>query len=104
MKAYVMTQRDWFDVGVRVVGVVTLVYGFWDLVYAMLFYADYFRNPDMSFRFYLIAGWCSIALGLTLIRAASIVVNFAYGPIDEKSDAEETTPGNSDDSGGVKVD
>ncbi|MGB7210672.1 MAG: hypothetical protein WBD27_18595 [Pyrinomonadaceae bacterium] len=89
-----MNQREWFDIGVRLVGVVVLVYGFWDLVYAWLFYADYFRNPDSSFRFHLIAGWCSIAIGLILIRAASVVVNFAYGSIAEKED--ESDSGESD--------
>jgi hypothetical protein len=87
-------QRDWFDVGVRMVGVVSLAYGVTDLVYAMLFEADYFRNPDMSFRFYMIAGWCSIGFGLILIRAAPILVNFAYGSIEENGEqnADETEP------------
>ena len=79
-----MIPRDWFDVGVRIIGVVNLAYGISGLVYAMLFYADYFRNPDSSFRFHLIAGWCSIAFGLILVRSASIVVNFAYGSIAEE--------------------
>lgn len=74
-----MTQRDLFDVGVRLVGVGTIVYGLWDLMYAMLFYADYFRNPDSTFRFYLIAGWGSVAIGLILVRAGAVLVNFAYG-------------------------
>ncbi|MGQ0540503.1 MAG: hypothetical protein ACT4O9_01475 [Blastocatellia bacterium] len=91
-----MTQREWFDIGVRLVGVVVLVFGIWDLVYAWLFYADYFRNPDSSFRFHLIAGWCSIALGLILIRAASVIVNFAYGPEDEEVEAEESVSDKSD--------
>lgn len=75
-----MTPRDLFDVAVRTVGVVALVWGLWDLVYAGLFYADYFRNPDMTFRFYLISGWAGIFIGLLLIRAPGILVNFAYSP------------------------
>ncbi len=70
-----------FDVGVRLVGIGTIVYGLWDLMYAMLFYADYFRNPDSSFRFYMVAGWGSVAIGLILVRSASTFVNFAYGPL-----------------------
>jgi hypothetical protein len=81
-----MNPREWFDVGVRIVGVLTLVYGICDLVNAGLFYTEYFRNPDFSFRFYLIAGWCSIAIGLILIRSAPVLVNFAYGPIDDSDD------------------
>ena len=84
-----MIQRDWFDVGVRTVGVGTLVYGLWDLMYAVQFYAGYFQNPDMTFRFYMIAGWFSIAIGLILIRASSILVNFAYGSIEGEFDKDE---------------
>lgn len=85
-----MTRRDLFDVGVRLVGIGTIVYGLWDLMYAMLFYADYFRNPDMSFRFYMIAGWGSVAIGLILVRAASTFVNFAYGPtsVEDENDSD----------------
>ena len=78
-----MEERSWFSVGTRLVGVGTLVYGIWDLVHPALFYAAYFQNPDMSFRFYMIAGWCSIGIGLLLIRAPGIIVNFAYGVEDE---------------------
>lgn len=75
-----MTQREFFDVAVRTVGVVMIAYGVWDLVHAGLYYADYFRNPDLSVRFYLIAGWASVAAGLILVRAGHLLVNFAYGP------------------------
>jgi hypothetical protein len=42
----------------------------------------------MTFRFYLIAGWCSIALGLILIRSAPILVNFAYGYEDMREEGQ----------------
>ncbi len=87
-----MTIRDWFDVGVRLVGVGVLVYGIWDLIHAALFYVAYFQNPDMTFRFYLIAGWCSIAVGLILIRTAHVFVNFAYGSEDFVQDESGTIP------------
>lgn len=58
-------------------------------MYAVQFYAGYFQNPDMTFRFYMIAGWFSIAIGLILIRASSILVNFAYGSIEEEFDKDE---------------
>jgi hypothetical protein len=83
-----MTPRNWLDVGFASFGVVTLVYGIWDLVHAALFYAQYFQNLEMTFRFYLIAGWCSIALGLILIRSAPILVNFAYGYEDMREEGQ----------------
>ena len=58
-------------------------------MYAVQFYAGYFQNPDMTFRFYMIAGWFSIAIGLILIRASSILVNFAYGSIEGEFDKDE---------------
>ena len=81
-----MKPRDLFEVAVRIAGVFTLIWGVWDLANAALFYADYWRNVDMSFRYYLIYGWISIAMGLILIRIPWILVNFAYPP-EEQSDA-----------------
>ena len=73
-----MVPRELFDVAVRTLGACVLVWGLWDLVNAALFYTDYFRNPDMTFRFYLIFGWASIFVGLLLIRTGGVLVNFAY--------------------------
>lgn len=87
-----MTPRDLFDVAVRTLGAFVVVWGLWDLVNAALFYTDYFRNPDMTFRFYLIFGWASIFIGLLLIRAGGVLVNFAYGveAIDTNINPEAT--------------
>lgn len=76
-----MTPRDLYDVAVRTLGAFVLVWGLWDLANAALSYADYIRNPDTSFRFYLIFGWVSIAIGLLLIRAGGVLVNFAYDSV-----------------------
>ena len=81
-----MKQRELFDAGVRMVGVVMIAYGIWDLTHAGLFYADYFRNPDSSVRFYLVAGWVSITAGLLFVRAGNVLVNFAYGPLSENGE------------------
>lgn len=87
-----MKPRDLFDVAVRTLGACVVVWGLWDLVNAALFYTDYFRNPDMTFRFYLIFGWASIFIGFLLIRAGGVLVNFAYGDeeIDTNTNAEGT--------------
>ena len=88
-----MTPRELFDVAVRIVGVFALLWGIWDLANAALFYTDYFRSPDMTFRYYLIYGWVSIFTGLFLIRAAGILVDFAY-PTGNEQDLQdaETAP------------
>lgn len=88
-----MTPRDWFDVFVRVIGVVVLVYGLWDLVNAALFYTEYFKNPDMTFRFYMLFGWSSILIGLLLIRVSRVVVNYAYGPLEDEPGSAEAEDG-----------
>lgn len=92
-----MRPRDWFDVGTRLVGVASLVLGLGDIVNAALFYAGYFQNLDMSFHFYLIAGWCSIAIGLLLIRLAPVIVNFAYGEDEAASSKSEEKPAESEE-------
>lgn len=84
-----MKPRELFDVAVRTLGALVLVWGLWDLVNAALFYTDYFRNPDMSFRFYLIFGWASIFIGLFLIRAGGVLVNFAYSEDDDEEDPRD---------------
>ncbi len=84
-----MTPKEWFDVMVRTVGVVAMLFGMWDLVNAALFYTEYFRNPDMTERFYLLFGWANIFIGLSLIRFSHVLVNFAY--------SEENTEGDSND-------
>lgn len=85
-----MTPRELFDVAVRTLGAVVLVWGVWDLANAALFYTDYIRNPDTTFRFYLIFGWVSIFMGLLLLRAGGIVVNFAYDVETEAVDTEKS--------------
>jgi len=73
-----MQPRDLFDVAVRAAGVFALLWGLWDLANSALFYTGYFEQPGSSFRYYLIFGWCSIIIGLLMIRSAGVLVNFAY--------------------------
>lgn len=80
-----MNPRELFDVFVRTLGAVSMVYGLWDITHAVLFNAGYWQNPDMSFHFYFIAGWTSVGIGLILMRFSFAVVNFAYGVEQEKS-------------------
>jgi hypothetical protein len=96
-----MMPRELFDVAVRVLGAFVLVWGLWDLVNAALFYTDYFRNPDMTFRFYLIFGWVSIFIGLLLIRSGGVLVNFAYPDTAEEDQdgSDKTSEADSADNG-----
>jgi len=84
-----MTPRDLFDVSVRIAGVFALLWGLWDLANAALFYTDYFRSPDMTFRYYLIYGWVSIAIGLLLMRSGGVLVNFAYPEADTDGETSD---------------
>ena len=84
-----MTPRELFDVAVRIAGVFALLWGLWDLANAALFYTGYFTHADMTFRYYLIYGWVSIAMGLLLVRAADVLVNFAYPPAEIEPETPE---------------
>ena len=88
-----MTPRDLFDVSVRIAGVFALLWGLWDLANAALFYTDYFRSPDMTFRYYLIYGWVSIAIGLLLMRRGGVLVNFAYPEADTDGETSDEADG-----------
>lgn len=46
-------------------------------------YTDYIRNPDISFRYYMIYGWLDSFLGLVFVRAPWIISNFAFPPADD---------------------
>ena len=88
-----MTQKEFLDVMIRIAGVFALLWGLWDLTNAALFYTDYFRNADMTYRYYLIYGWVSIGMGLLLLRGGAVLADFAYPPREEETgpsvDAED---------------
>jgi hypothetical protein len=83
-----MTPKDWFAVGIRILGVVILIYGIWDLVNAGLLHYEYWKNPDTSSGYYVIVGCATIIMGLYLAAGASHLVNFAY-PDEKEANGEE---------------
>ena len=92
-----MTQKDWLDVSIRVLGVYILFCAVTNFAESWLMYADYSRSLDFTFRYYLIYGWIYALLGLVFLKAPGILSNFAYPPesgevdtgIDEGSDKGE---------------
>ncbi len=73
-----MTQKDWLEVGIRVIGVYVLFTAVTYFAESALMYADYSRNPDINFRYYLIHGWVYGFAGLFFLKAPAILSNYAY--------------------------
>ena len=92
-----MTSREIFELAVRILGAVSLVWGIAYLVDSALFYTEYIINPDVTFRYYLIFGWVDIFISLVLIRAPWILSNFAYPPDDVEVVEEEANVDTSDE-------
>ena len=86
-----MTPKDWFAIGVRILGVVVLVYGMWDLVNAGLIHYEYWKTTDTSSGYYVIVGCATIIMGLYLAGGASHLVNFAY-PDEKEADEQPADP------------
>ena len=82
-----MKSREFFELAVRILGAVTLFWGVGYLTESALLYADYVRNPDITFRYYLIYGWINIFVSSILMRAPWILTNFAY-PLEESMDED----------------
>ena len=85
-----MTAKEWFELALRVVGVVVLLYGVGYLVDSSLFRLGYFSYPDTTAGYYFINGIAYTVVGLFLLRGAPYLVGFAYPPeADEKSELDE---------------
>lgn len=84
-----MTQKDWLEVAIRAIGVYVLFAAVKYFAESWLMYADYSRNPDVNFRYYLIYGWVYAFAGLLFLKAPGILSNFAYPPDLLKNEVEE---------------
>jgi hypothetical protein len=87
-----MNEKNWLDVGIRAIGVYVLFYAVTYFAESWLMYADYSRNPDINFRYYLIFGWIYALAGLLLLKAPGVLSNFAYPPESDDGDAEGERP------------
>lgn len=65
-----MTTRDWFGIGLRVVGVLLLVYGAAYLQDSLLLRLGYFNHPESGPGYYLINGLFHLVVGLYFIHGA----------------------------------
>ena len=85
-----MNIKDLFKLAVRIIGVVVLVYGAYDLMNSLLFYNNYFVFPEMTTGYYLISGLLFIAIGIYFVRGAAFLVDFAFPEDDLETNEEET--------------
>lgn len=89
-----MKLRDYFELGFRLLGVYTLLWGIGYLTESAIVYTEYTRSPDLDFRYYLIYGWVNIFVGLFLVRAPWLLINFAFpeeGPGEDENEKAQTT-------------
>ena len=85
-----MRAKEWFELALRVVGVVVLLYGVGYLLDSSLFRLGYFSYPDTTSGYYLIVGIAYTVVGLYLLRGAPHLVSFAYpSEADDKSELDE---------------
>ena len=85
-----MRAKDWFALGVRILGVVNLLYGLGSLLDALLFRLGYFHFPDSTPGYYVVTGLAFSVVGLFLIRGASALVAFAYPePVDDDDQEDD---------------
>lgn len=80
-----MRVEEWFALAVRIIGVVVFLYGIGYLLDGALFHLGYFKYPESSPAYYLIAGISYGCVGLYLLRGAAHIVSFAY-PIEEEEE------------------
>lgn len=93
-----MTQKDWLEVAIRIIGVYLLFWAVTNFAESALMYADYSRNLDINFRYYLIYGWIDAILALVFLKAPGIISNFAYPPESEESEVEGSDSSDQPDS------
>jgi len=91
-----MRAEDWFALAVRIIGVVTLLYGLGYLMDSFLFRLSYFHFPDSTPSYYVVAGLSFSVVGLILIRGASALVRFAYPDPENDEDQEGDYPDQDD--------
>lgn len=86
-----MTPRDCFGVVVRTVGLLTLLFGFYDLLCSVYILLTPGRHHNAAFPVYSVYGLIFIVVSLFLLRGAPRLVQFCYpdGALREQSRGDE---------------
>lgn len=80
-----MQPRDLFGLSVRFLGLVSCIYGVYDVFFACLQLLGVQLHDDYPPTLVIIAAGFFLVLGTVLIRAAEWFVRFAYGPAQPNS-------------------
>lgn len=83
-----MKTEELFSLGLRLVGLLVLLYGLGILLDGILFSLNYFIIPETSPRYYIVTGIIHSLVGLFLLRGASPILTFAY-PQEEYEEFED---------------
>ena len=79
-----MLAEDYFRLGIRMFGVLVLYWGLTMLLDSGLFRLGYFRVPESSPTYYLVAGIAEIVIAVYLIYGAPLIVRFAYPQVEDE--------------------
>ena len=75
-----MQPRAVFGIVVRSFGLMSLVYAIWNIGFAFSDAMGYAARADAMLRDYVTSVATFVAMGVTLLRGADVIVAFAYGP------------------------
>ena len=84
-----MLRHHWFDVGLRLIGVVVILYGLAYLVDSLLLRLGYYLTPDFFVGYYLIFGLAYLFVGLYLFLGSRQLVRLVYPEVDEEYEEED---------------
>lgn len=83
-----MSKEDWFELSLRVAGVVAFLYGLTYLMDSLLLKLGYFIYGETTPAYFLIFGLGYCVVGLYLMRGADAIVRFAF-PVQVEDELDE---------------
>jgi hypothetical protein len=84
-----MLPHHWFDVGLRLIGIVVILYGLAYLVDSLLLRLGYYLTPDFFVGYYFIFGLAYLFVGLYLFLGSRQLVRLVYPEVDEEYTGED---------------
>lgn len=83
-----LSKEDWFELSLRVAGVVAFLYGLTYLMDSLLLKLGYFVYGDTTPAYFLIFGLGYCVVGLYLMRGGDAIVRFAF-PVPDEDEPED---------------
>lgn len=84
-----MLPHDWFVLGLRLIGVVVVLYGLAYLLDSLLWRLGYYFGPEIHIGYYLIFGLAYLFVGLYLLLGSRQLVRLVYPEVDEEYEEQD---------------